>query len=102
MGGTRFGDCAGARGCLGIPLRFPGDSLGLAGHSQRLLLFLIWWFSDQEVLADVQAILNQNSYIPQDPRELCGRLLTTCYMASENSSQETCSRARELAQQIGR
>ncbi|KAF7459580.1 glutamine-dependent NAD(+) synthetase [Marmota monax] len=56
---------------------------------------------NQEVLADVQAILNQNSYIPQDPRELCGRLLTTCYMASENSSQETCSRARELAQQIG-
>ncbi|KAM4848482.1 glutamine-dependent NAD(+) synthetase isoform X3 [Urocitellus parryii] len=56
---------------------------------------------NQEVLADVQALLNQNSYIPQDPRELCGRLLTTCYMASENSSQETCSRARELAQQIG-
>ncbi|XP_077901528.1 glutamine-dependent NAD(+) synthetase isoform X2 [Ictidomys tridecemlineatus] len=56
---------------------------------------------NQEVLADVQALLSQNSYIPQDPRELCGRLLTTCYMASENSSQETCSRARELAQQIG-
>uniref|UniRef100_A0A8C0XWI1 Glutamine-dependent NAD(+) synthetase n=1 Tax=Castor canadensis TaxID=51338 RepID=A0A8C0XWI1_CASCN len=56
---------------------------------------------NQEVLADVQAIVDQSSYIPQDPRELCGRLLTTCYMASENSSQETCSRARELAQQIG-
>ncbi|XP_047374652.1 glutamine-dependent NAD(+) synthetase isoform X3 [Sciurus carolinensis] len=56
---------------------------------------------NQEVLADVRAILDQSSYTPQDPRELCGRVLTTCYMASENSSQETCSRARELAQQIG-
>ncbi|KAM8814053.1 glutamine-dependent NAD(+) synthetase isoform 2-T2 [Rhynchonycteris naso] len=56
---------------------------------------------NQEVLADVQTIVNQAGYAPQDPRELCGRILTTCYMASENSSQETRDRARELAQQIG-
>ncbi|XP_012876639.1 PREDICTED: glutamine-dependent NAD(+) synthetase isoform X2 [Dipodomys ordii] len=56
---------------------------------------------NEEVLADVRVILDQSSYTPQDPRELCGRLLTTCYMASENSSQETCRRARELAGQIG-
>lgn len=54
------------------------------------------------MLADVRAIVDQLSYTPQDPRELCGRVLTTCYMASENSSQETCDRARELARQIGR
>uniref|UniRef100_A0A2K5WZJ4 Glutamine-dependent NAD(+) synthetase n=1 Tax=Macaca fascicularis TaxID=9541 RepID=A0A2K5WZJ4_MACFA len=57
---------------------------------------------NQEVLADVRTIMNQISYTPQDPRDLCGRILTTCYMASKNSSQETCTRARELAQQIGR
>ncbi|XP_016072583.1 PREDICTED: glutamine-dependent NAD(+) synthetase [Miniopterus natalensis] len=56
---------------------------------------------NQEVLADVRTLVSQDSYTPQDPRELCGRLLTTCYMASENSSQETSDRARELAQQIG-
>ncbi|ELK13223.1 glutamine-dependent NAD(+) synthetase isoform X1 [Pteropus alecto] len=56
---------------------------------------------NQDVLADVRAITSQVSYTPQDPRELCGRLLTTCYMASENSSQETSDRARELAEQIG-
>ncbi|XP_070930194.1 glutamine-dependent NAD(+) synthetase isoform X1 [Macaca nemestrina] len=56
---------------------------------------------NQEVLADVRTIVNQISYTPQDPRDLCGRILTTCYMASKNSSQETCTRARELAQQIG-
>lgn len=54
------------------------------------------------MLADVRTLVSQDSYTPQDPRELCGRLLTTCYMASENSSQETSDRARELAQQIGR
>lgn len=58
--------------------------------------------SDQDVLADVRAITSQVSYTPQDPQELCGHLLTTCYMASENSSQETSDRARELAEQIGR
>nr|XP_058160976.1 glutamine-dependent NAD(+) synthetase isoform X2 [Dasypus novemcinctus] len=56
---------------------------------------------NQEVLADVRTIVDQIDYTPQDPRDLCGRILTTCYMASENSSQETCQRARELAQQIG-
>ncbi|XP_032213982.1 glutamine-dependent NAD(+) synthetase isoform X2 [Mustela erminea] len=56
---------------------------------------------NQEVLADVRTIVDELSYTPQDPRDLCGRVLTTCYMASENSSQETCGRARELAQQIG-
>ncbi|XP_007947462.1 glutamine-dependent NAD(+) synthetase [Orycteropus afer afer] len=56
---------------------------------------------NQQVLADVRAIVNQTSYTPQNPRELCGRLLTTCYMASGNSSQESCMRASELAHQIG-
>uniref|UniRef100_A0A8C3X980 Glutamine-dependent NAD(+) synthetase n=1 Tax=Catagonus wagneri TaxID=51154 RepID=A0A8C3X980_9CETA len=56
---------------------------------------------NQEVLADVRTIVTQTGYTPRDPHELCGRLLTTCYMASENSSRETCDRARELARQIG-
>lgn len=46
--------------------------------------------------------MSEAGYTPEDPRELCGRLLTTCYMASENSSRETSDRARDLAQQIGR
>lgn len=58
--------------------------------------------ADQQVLTDIQSLVDENGYTPQDPQELCGRLLTTCYMASENSSRETHSRATELAQQIGR
>ncbi|XP_077613491.1 glutamine-dependent NAD(+) synthetase [Crocuta crocuta] len=56
---------------------------------------------NQEVLADVRSIVDQPDYTPQDPRELCGRVLTTCYMGSENSSRETRERAAELARQIG-
>ncbi|XP_023593879.1 glutamine-dependent NAD(+) synthetase [Trichechus manatus latirostris] len=72
-----------------------------AGMCQGSLGLLGPWMADQQVLADVRNIVGQVTYTPQDPRDLCGRLLTTCYMASENSSQETCERARDLAQQIG-
>ncbi|XP_030340538.1 glutamine-dependent NAD(+) synthetase isoform X3 [Strigops habroptila] len=54
-----------------------------------------------DVLADVCRIVNDETYVPEDPREFCKRIFTTCYMASENSSQDTCNRAKLLAEQIG-
>ncbi|KAJ8416209.1 hypothetical protein AAFF_G00382310 [Aldrovandia affinis] len=54
-----------------------------------------------QVLSDVQKVVTDITYRPKDPRELCGRLFTTCYMGSENSSEDTCTRAKELAAQIG-
>ncbi|KAL4642031.1 glutamine-dependent NAD(+) synthetase [Arapaima gigas] len=54
-----------------------------------------------QVLQDVRCVVGNATYTPKDPRELCGRLFTTCYMASENSSQDTCKRAKDLAAQIG-
>uniref|UniRef100_A0A672LSX6 Glutamine-dependent NAD(+) synthetase n=1 Tax=Sinocyclocheilus grahami TaxID=75366 RepID=A0A672LSX6_SINGR len=45
--------------------------------------------------------ISDSSYRPEDPHELCGRLFTTCYMASENSSEDTRNRAKDLAAQIG-
>ncbi|XP_058256912.1 glutamine-dependent NAD(+) synthetase isoform X2 [Hemibagrus wyckioides] len=56
---------------------------------------------NDSVLADVQRIVSDGSYRPEDPRELCGRLFTTCYMGSENSSEDTHNRAKDLATQIG-
>ncbi|KAI4882749.1 hypothetical protein NFI96_030579 [Prochilodus magdalenae] len=56
---------------------------------------------NRQVLEDVQRLVCDLSYKPEDPRELCGRLFTTCYMASENSSEDTRNRAKELAAQIG-
>ncbi|XP_031425622.1 glutamine-dependent NAD(+) synthetase isoform X2 [Clupea harengus] len=54
-----------------------------------------------QVLQDVQRVVGDLTYKPEDPRELCKHLFTTCYMASENSSEDTSSRAKELAMQIG-
>ncbi|XP_067105052.1 glutamine-dependent NAD(+) synthetase isoform X1 [Osmerus mordax] len=56
---------------------------------------------NRQVLEDVQRVVGDGCYRPQDPRELCGHLFSTCYMASENSSQDTRNRATELANQIG-
>lgn len=56
---------------------------------------------NSQVLKDVRSVVGDDSYTPLNPKELCARIFTTCYMASENSSQDTCSRARELAGQIG-
>ncbi|XP_053545206.1 glutamine-dependent NAD(+) synthetase [Bombina bombina] len=56
---------------------------------------------NQEVLCDARQIVNDDKYVPCDPKELCRRVLTTCYMASENSSQETRILARQLAEEIG-
>lgn len=85
-------DVAWLHGCLGGRPRLCADS----GSHPAIVV------SDQQVLTDVQNLVGESSYTPQDPRELCGRLLTTCYMASENSSHETNSRATKLAQLIGR
>lgn len=59
-------------------------------------------FVDEQVLSDVRKIVCDPSYVPSDPKELCGRIFHTCYMGSENSSQDTKRRAQVLAQQIGR
>ncbi|BES99355.1 Glutamine-dependent NAD [Nesidiocoris tenuis] len=57
--------------------------------------------SSEEVLSSVRTMVSDPNYYPHDARELCGRLFFTCYMATENSSAETKSRAKLLAQQIG-
>ena len=43
-----------------------------------------------------------SSYIPSDPREFANRIFHTCYMGTENSSEETRRRAKLLAEAIGR
>jgi len=56
---------------------------------------------EEGVLADVRRVTGDPGYTPTEPQELCNRLLVTCYMGSENSSEETKARARKLSQQIG-
>ena len=54
-----------------------------------------------QVLADIRKIVGDVDYVPTDPKQLCNTLLVTCYMATENSTAETKSRAADLASQIG-
>ena len=54
-----------------------------------------------QVLKDVQKIVKEANYVPSDPKELCGRIFVTCYMGTENSSNETNQRAANLAKDIG-
>ncbi|XP_052810876.1 glutamine-dependent NAD(+) synthetase-like isoform X1 [Mya arenaria] len=56
---------------------------------------------DVHVLSDIRRIVSDPTYDPTDPQEMVGRLLTTCYMGTENSSADTKARAAELASQIG-
>lgn len=56
---------------------------------------------EEDVLRDVRRVTGDPGYTPTDPQELCNRLLVTCYMGSENSSEETKTRAKKLSQQIG-
>jgi len=56
---------------------------------------------DETALANVRRVTGDSGYTPTDPAELCNRVLVTCYMGSENSSEETKTRAKKLATQIG-
>ena len=42
-----------------------------------------------------------SNYIPTNPKEFAGRIFVTCYMGTENSSEETRKRASNLAEEIG-
>ena len=54
-----------------------------------------------QVLNDIRSIVKDNTYIPNDPNELCYRIFVTCYMGTENSSEDTKERARLLSKDIG-
>ncbi|KAK8784599.1 hypothetical protein V5799_009035 [Amblyomma americanum] len=56
---------------------------------------------DQDVLRDARRIVGDPEYVPREPRELCNRVLVTCYMGTENSSRETRALSKDLANQIG-
>ncbi|TPX77966.1 hypothetical protein CcCBS67573_g00745 [Chytriomyces confervae] len=56
---------------------------------------------DLKTLADVRSVVGDITYVPNDPKELCNRILHTAYMGTTNSSSETKTRAATLANDIG-
>lgn len=57
--------------------------------------------SNEQVIVDLRTIVSDKDYLPESAKELCSKLFVTCYMGTENSSQETKIRAATLATQIG-
>ncbi|CCE62848.1 hypothetical protein TPHA_0D02100 [Tetrapisispora phaffii CBS 4417] len=57
---------------------------------------------NQQVIKDaIKITRSDENWIPSDPVELASKLFHTCFMGTENSSTETRSRAKELAQRVG-
>ncbi|XP_053305509.1 glutamine-dependent NAD(+) synthetase [Spea bombifrons] len=86
-----------------LPLSGGADSSAVASivYSMCCLVCEAVDEGNQEVLSDVRQIVNDEKYKPALPREFCNRILTTCYLATENSSKDTNDVARLLAEQIG-
>lgn len=86
-----------------LPLSGGSDSTSTAVivYSMSVLVVESIRKGSEKTLEDVRRVVDDPSYTPADPRELCGRIFVTCYMATENSSQETRARAAAVASQIG-
>jgi NAD+ synthase (glutamine-hydrolysing) len=60
--------------------------------------------NDPQVLKDARRICGEpetSTYRPVDPKEFCGRIMHTTFMGTENSSNDTRGRAKELSEAIG-
>ncbi|KAJ6638435.1 Glutamine-dependent NAD(+) synthetase [Pseudolycoriella hygida] len=86
-----------------LPLSGGADSSSTAVivHSMSRLVVSSIKLGDTQVLEDVRKILADPTYTPDIPAALCSRLLVTCYMGGQNSSNATRQLASTLANQIG-
>lgn len=86
-----------------LPLSGGVDSSSTACivHSMCRLVVEAVQRGDQQVLDDVRKILADPTYTPDIPAALCNRILVTCYMGGQNSSQKTRKLAETLANQLG-
>lgn len=55
----------------------------------------------ENTLADLRVITGLKDVAPKTPNDIVNLLLTTCYMGTVNSSEDTRSRAEKLAQKLG-
>ncbi|KAM0749771.1 glutamine-dependent NAD synthetase with GAT domain-containing protein [Meredithblackwellia eburnea MCA 4105] len=88
-----------------VPLSGGIDSCATATivYSMCILVVKAATEGNQQVIEDARRIagVKDETYVPVDPREYCGRIFHTCYMGTENSSIETRKRAKDLADAIG-
>lgn len=56
---------------------------------------------DKKVLSELRKVTGDTSYTPSDPKELCNRLLVTCFMSDKKSLPQD-NIVKQLCEEIGR
>ena len=86
-----------------VPISGGADSSSTAALVGSMCQLVVRSVADgnMQTRADARKVVGDPNYIPTDAREFANRILHTCYMASENSSQSTRDRAKAIADQIG-
>ena len=87
-----------------LPLSGGADSAAVAAivyNIGYLLYEAITNENDTKILADLRKIVKDPHFMPKSIQEIVGKIFFTCYMGSNNSSQETKKRAADLAKEIG-
>lgn len=77
------------------------SSTGAIVHSMCRMVVDAIHSGDIQVLDDVRKILADPTFVPDNAAALCNRLLVTCYMGGQNSSEKTRQFASTLASQLG-
>ncbi|ODV83465.1 hypothetical protein CANARDRAFT_9526 [[Candida] arabinofermentans NRRL YB-2248] len=71
-------------------------------HSMCRLVVQACNDNNAQVIKDVQMVANMpEGWIPKTPQEVANKIFHTCYMGTKNSSIETRTRAKDLAEKIG-
>lgn len=94
---------SGARGFF-LPLSGGADSAAVASLvacMSRIVFKEIQENKDQKALKTLRRIVNDENFTPKKYQDIVGQLLVTSYLSTKNSSQDTNSRAKRLAEGIG-
>jgi len=93
---------SGAKGFF-LPLSGGADSSSVAAivASMSNIVYKSIKQGNGETLRDLRDIVGDNNFSPNNYQEIVGRILVTCYLGTKNSSNETNSRAKKLAEGIG-
>ncbi|RLV96095.1 Glutamine-dependent NAD [Spathaspora sp. JA1] len=84
-----------------LPLSGGIDSCATAVIVYSMCKLVVESIDDPQVLSDLQMLVNDDKFVPTKPQDITDKLFYTCYMGTENSSQATRDRAKELSSAIG-
>eukprot|EP00672_Neobodo_designis_P021687 CAMPEP_0174828262 /NCGR_PEP_ID=MMETSP1114-20130205/1222_1 /TAXON_ID=312471 /ORGANISM="Neobodo designis, Strain CCAP 1951/1" /LENGTH=765 /DNA_ID=CAMNT_0016061975 /DNA_START=45 /DNA_END=2345 /DNA_ORIENTATION=+ len=57
--------------------------------------------AESKTLTELQRVVNDASFVPKSPKEICRRIFFTAYMPTQHSSEGTRRRAEKLAEEVG-